>query len=398
MGAGTLIAFPLHDESVASATRVPPPGQVAASAARPDGGCHPVGGFFDEGRCRNEVEWLAEDAGIEFGRHGIAFTDPVFTGARFSAEKGLTIELALEPRPSPAPGFRFIAVIHDGDDGSQLLVGQWRDTIIVMNGDDYSHRRRMPRVSVEIDPLPDRPLLLTIASGAEGTSLFLDGKRRSRRAGMSLVVPGRNGGARLILGNSVSGRAPWSGCIRGVAIYDKSLEGETIRAHHAAWRADGHFESFASDRPLLLVPFTRKEGRRAVDHSASKNDLFFRRETTLVSRTPFALGFGSEASRVSVAWDVVVNLLGFVPFGLLLAALLGRITTTGRAFTLSVVIGMALSFGIEFLQSWIPTRSSSLVDLVLNTTGTALGALLLLVFTWLAAKGVPAAAAGREDW
>ncbi|NIP92495.1 MAG: hypothetical protein GWO24_03100 [Akkermansiaceae bacterium] len=99
-----------------------------------------------------------------------------------------------------------------------------------------------------------------------------------------------------------------------------------------------------------------------------------------------------------MAWDVVVNLLGFVPFGLLLAALLGRITTTGRAFTLSVVIGMALSFGIEFLQSWIPTRSSSLVDLVLNTTGTALGALLLLVFTWLAAKGVPAAAAGREDW
>ena len=38
-----------------------------------------------------------------------------------------------------------------------------------------------------------------------------------------------------------------------------------------------------------------------------------------------------------------------------------------------IAIGFALSFSIELGQSWIPSRSSTLLDLLLNVVGTSLG-------------------------
>ncbi len=41
-----------------------------------------------------------------------------------------------------------------------------------------------------------------------------------------------------------------------------------------------------------------------------------------------------------------------------------------------VVVGSGSSLLVEILQVYLPTRDSSLVDVISNTTGTALGVLL----------------------
>jgi glycopeptide antibiotics resistance protein len=41
---------------------------------------------------------------------------------------------------------------------------------------------------------------------------------------------------------------------------------------------------------------------------------------------------------------------------------------------MTVVFGLLLSLTIEIIQSWMPTRYSSILDLVLNTSGTLAGA------------------------
>lgn len=75
-------------------------------------------------------------------------------------------------------------------------------------------------------------------------------------------------------------------------------------------------------------------------------------------------------------FDVVSNLLGYMPFGALLFGAQVRSGRTVRAAVLTtVLVGAALSLGMESLQNWLPQRVPSGLDWVLNAAGTVLGVL-----------------------
>ncbi len=78
-----------------------------------------------------------------------------------------------------------------------------------------------------------------------------------------------------------------------------------------------------------------------------------------------------------IAFDIVSNLLGYAPLGfLLLLARWRHGTARGVALVGAVVAGSALSYALEVLQQFMPTRVPSALDWLLNSAGTALGALL----------------------
>ena len=77
--------------------------------------------------------------------------------------------------------------------------------------------------------------------------------------------------------------------------------------------------------------------------------------------------------------DVVLNVLLFLPFGISLGLL-------GASALVSTGIGALASTGIEIAQLWIPGRMSSVHDVLSNTLGTLLGA--VIVAGWV----------GRERW
>jgi len=68
--------------------------------------------------------------------------------------------------------------------------------------------------------------------------------------------------------------------------------------------------------------------------------------------------------------DFVANVLLFVPLG----ALLRKSSTGQRSIAACMAAGGLLSLMAECLQGWLPSRDSSLIDVVANTAGTALGA------------------------
>lgn len=70
--------------------------------------------------------------------------------------------------------------------------------------------------------------------------------------------------------------------------------------------------------------------------------------------------------------EAVGNILLFVPFGLLLGALLGL-----RRWWLVWLVGSATSAAIETIQLAIPGRWSTLQDWILNTAGTGVGLVVL---------------------
>ena len=73
-------------------------------------------------------------------------------------------------------------------------------------------------------------------------------------------------------------------------------------------------------------------------------------------------------------FDLISNLLGYLPLGLLLfVALLRSGLLPAKAAGLALAGGAVLSFALEVLQNYLPLRASSIVDLLLNAVGAGLG-------------------------
>ena len=77
--------------------------------------------------------------------------------------------------------------------------------------------------------------------------------------------------------------------------------------------------------------------------------------------------------------DVLTNLVAYVPLGLFLACWLRRHAGVASAVIVATLIGTALSFSVEFLQQFLPSRVASTSDLLFNAIGSAAGALAILV-------------------
>ncbi len=77
--------------------------------------------------------------------------------------------------------------------------------------------------------------------------------------------------------------------------------------------------------------------------------------------------------------QVVGNILAFLPIGASLAVLLRR-GGVGSTLLRALAAGTLLSLTIELVQLALPTRATDIDDLILNTFGTLLGALVGLAW------------------
>ena len=92
--------------------------------------------------------------------------------------------------------------------------------------------------------------------------------------------------------------------------------------------------------------------------------------------------------RLLYKFDVLVNVLGYMPYGLLcVAALYPRVTGT-PAFLISLASGTLLSILLEAGQNFLPTRFASNADVLANALGAAIGAAIgLRAAAWLLEHG-----------
>ncbi len=75
-------------------------------------------------------------------------------------------------------------------------------------------------------------------------------------------------------------------------------------------------------------------------------------------------------------FDVAANLLAYLPFGLLLGLVLHARCGALWSVLLATLGGLALSAAMEYAQMYLPSRISSNLDLLTNSGGALLGALL----------------------
>ncbi len=86
-------------------------------------------------------------------------------------------------------------------------------------------------------------------------------------------------------------------------------------------------------------------------------------------------------------FDVATNVLGYAPLGFLLSLASLRSGHMRWAMPLAVLGALLLSLALETLQSYLPSRIPSNVDLALNTLGAALGAYAAWALEKLGALG-----------
>jgi VanZ family protein len=109
--------------------------------------------------------------------------------------------------------------------------------------------------------------------------------------------------------------------------------------------------------------------------------------------TPFFL-----FARPSPHWtrfDVLANVIAYVPFGFFVTLSSHSPRALVRVAN-GIAGGAALSFAMETLQMFVPSRDASTLDLAANATGASAGALLGLAFARSRAR--PAAIAFRYHW
>ncbi|MEO0316841.1 MAG: hypothetical protein RL404_518 [Pseudomonadota bacterium] len=101
--------------------------------------------------------------------------------------------------------------------------------------------------------------------------------------------------------------------------------------------------------------------------------------------------------RYWTVFDLVVNVIGYVPLGALLMLSLHPALRGVRAMLVAAAAGILLAAVLESLQSYLPSRVPSNLDLITNATGTLLGVLVgellrvpLLEQSWLRSL--------REHW
>ncbi|CAG2155593.1 hypothetical protein LMG19282_04981 [Cupriavidus campinensis] len=85
--------------------------------------------------------------------------------------------------------------------------------------------------------------------------------------------------------------------------------------------------------------------------------------------------------RYITEFDLMTNVLGYCPFGALVVLALHPRISGARATLIALVAGALLSAVMEALQTWLPSRISSNIDLITNALGALLGAAMVAPFT-----------------
>ncbi len=323
----------------------------------------------------NDIQWLPEKTAIRFHDTGIAYVDDL-RAVRLSHQPGpLTIEMAVTPATIHKLGFSPLLVMHDGPDRRQLVVWQYGPSLVVMNGDDYDNRQRRPRVVGRDVFSPQRTIYLTITSGERGTYLYVDGTLADANRNWKLSIPVEGEPLRLVLGHSVYDRYGWMGDIHGLAISGEAISAETARLRFDRWVADRRFDALKLDSTWLLFTFDQKNAGQFMDRSGNDNHLKIPSHMVVLQKTILASAWQPiRWNRVAVG-DIVVNVVGFMPLGIVFYGFLQCFSgpLTRHSHLLAVVFCLLLSLGIELAQAWIPTRYSTIQDLILNTFGAWLG-------------------------
>lgn len=327
------------------------------------------------------LRFIGTEMSSRYSAGGIAYSqDPVVVAdASVEHDGAFTIELALRCATEMNGGVQRILSIADDAKKEMLAIGQWRSHLIIRK---FLSKDRGKRTWKEIGvskALPKGKVqFVAISSGDQGTRLFLNGNLAKFYKGFSLFEGGLGTEKwHVFLGNSPDGTQSWSGDLLGLGIFGRALSEGNVALHFKKWEQGSLISTVDQEGLLALYDFSERDGEWAHNMAGRDNPLRvplrFQFEKRILG--PFSM---TRFKNVSGLKDILINILGFVPFGYLCSRQFGnsRKMSNFRVYLIVIVLGLFISLAIELFQIFLPARDSSQLDLICNTFGTVLGVLL----------------------
>jgi hypothetical protein len=319
----------------------------------------------------NPVSWLG-GGGIRIDRYGNAMNRALKGFTVQDPADGFSIVFAARALSDSEAGFRSLLVLYGGSSETQLAVGQWQNSMVVMNGFNYQYINKT-RAIVCQDALTTGELhfFAVTTSAKAGSILYMDGIEVARQNKLVLRMPEALSSLQLVVGTSIYGNLSWIGELFGLTIYADRLSPEAVSTCYAQWKRSHRFGCELQYKSLVSYAFNEGRGQRVHDQSGADNDLTIPEWPTAPEKRFFSLLWRSLKLKPSAITDIILNLLGFAPFsffGFLYLVNTSRRKTLYNGF-LVVAVCFILSFFIETVQAWMLSRTSSMLDLILNTIG-----------------------------
>ena len=319
----------------------------------------------------NEVEWLKNEPGLHFGDYGSILSTADFTAGPPGA--GCALEVWLEP--ALTRDVTTTLAFSTQRNPLQFRMRQFDDSLVV-NLDTIDEKSEIQDHQLWVSHIfkEHQRLLITLSSGANGTAVYTNGKLKRNYEGFHLTVGDFTG--RLVFGDSPLGHQFWSGNMRGLAIYANEISADRVKENYEVWSSGAEFPADVATSATALYRFREGTGNVIRSSVPGAPDLVI--PATLETMRPILLkAFWKEYDNRREYWaDVLVNILAFVPFGFLFYGYLTVRRNAKRAFWKALAAGFLVSLTIELGQYYLPMRNSGTTDLITNTTGAGLGALL----------------------
>lgn len=331
---------------------------------------------------KNRAHWIPNEDGLNFdGQNrrwklsvgGIAYTpSPLRSQKSDPPEKGsFTIDILLRPSLEVTNGVPHILAFIDSSGKEAFYLGQWKQSLIVRWFTyDESGRRWKKEIGVRDALIKGKTQGLTLVANQKTCSIYVNGELAKSFQGVSLMGERESiRGCSIILGNSREVKSPWTGSILALRLYERALSEREIEGNR-----EGMTGSDSREGLIASFALAKSHSTSIPDLSGNKNTLSVPGRVTMTNPV-LAWPDWRNQKDSSPAGDIVVNILGFVPFGFLFA--FWREQAHGsrrwRSLLLAVLVGTLISLGIEVGQAFIPVRDSSMVDLICNTGGAVLG-------------------------
>lgn len=327
------------------------------------------------GTRENSVTWLGDGKGVRFGESGMLVSDgpPAALFEKLKSGTGLSVELWLSTARSKQYGPARILSYSLNPWEWNFTVGQYgRDLVFRLETMDGG-----PNTWVADAFVTGKLQHVVVTYDFSHMRLYVDGRKAEaamRRGGFDTWNPA----FLLVLGNEASGARPWDGTIAYAAIYDRPLDDAGIAARFdAGYRAGSRMNGAG---PVLAYDFGRGLNGRGGHPDAAAMvspmpDLVAPARVPSATRLFFLRYGGKTLYRETSAWDLIRNVILFLPFGVFGFILVERRTrSVAMAIAITVVGAIVVSATCEALQYFLASRTSSIFDVATNATGALVGA------------------------
>ncbi|HVU09317.1 MAG TPA: VanZ family protein [Verrucomicrobiae bacterium] len=329
----------------------------------------------------NRVNWPANQSGLQFGNNGIAY-DPIPLAFSESNETNagaadFSAEIRLAADSEPDDDVFNILTIYNSDLPDDFVFCQWKHEFLFRAAITHPFVHHISEIGIS-DALPlGKTHFIAIRGGAVGTDLFLDGSPKGHFPGFVLRPNALDG--QLILGNDDSGKHSWSGRLFGLALFNRRLDTAEIAAHRELWTSGNARQLTNAPGLTALYLFDEGGGQQVKDLSGNRHRVVIPEIFQPLHRRVLIPPWKDLAYNNTPDYsDIAVNILGFIPFGFCFSIYRRAVAPNRQTtnFLFVMLAGFAISLTIELIQVWLPNRTSSMTDLLTNTTGTLIGVML----------------------